>query len=341
MTPPPRLAPALQHGDTLAVLTLSSPGPAQYPDTFTRGIRNLKAAGYNTVTAPTTLGRSGWTSGTPEQRAADLNAAFADRSVHGIITTIGGNHTAQLLPHLDWDTITANPKVLCGYSDTTVLHHAIHQTTGLVTFYGPALIPQWGEHGQPFPYTAGHFRTVTSATTAPGPIPPSGYLVHEEHTSAQADRRPRLVRPAPPRRALREGQGSGPLAPFCLPSLRHLAGTPWQPDLTGHVLLIDIPDHAYRPEDADADLTHLRHAGITTDPAAVVLLRTPNHLPAEEFENVLAAHTRGGHYPVTTGMEGGHVDPLPTYPLGVMATVDGTHLALDTAPTHKKEPRRA
>ncbi|GGR45695.1 S66 peptidase family protein [Streptomyces netropsis] len=341
MTPPPQLAPALLHGDTIAVLTLSSPGPAQYPDVFGRGLRNLQAAGYNTVTAPTTAGRSGWTSGTPQQRAADLNAAFADRSVSGIITTIGGNHTAQILPFLDWDTIAANPKVLCGYSDTTVLHHALRHVTRLVTFYGPALIPQWGEYDHPFPYTTAHFQAITSATTAPGPIPPSHYLVHEDHATAQAEQRARRTRPAPPRRALRESRASGPLAPFCLPSLRHLAGTPWQPDLTGHILLIDIPDHAYRPEDADTDLTHLRQAGITADPAALVLLRTPNHLPEPGFEAVLAAHTQDGQYPVITGVEGGHVDPLPTYPVGVTATVDGTRLAIDTAPTRRKESPRA
>ncbi|MBH1937792.1 LD-carboxypeptidase [Streptomyces sp. AV19] len=336
MTPRRLLAPALRPGDTIAVLTLSSPGPAQYPEVYARGIRNLKALGYWTVTAPTTLGCSGWTSGTPEQRAADLNAAFADPGIRGIVTTIGGNHTAQLLPHLDLDTIAANPTVLCGYSDTTVLHHALRQTTGLVTFYGPALIPQWGEHHQPFPYTAGHFRTVTSATTAPGPVPPSRYVVHEDHATAQAAQRPRLARPAPPRRVLRPGQARGPLAPFCLPSLRHLAGTPWQPDLTGHVLLIDVPDGGYRPEDADADLTHLHQTGITADPAAVVLLRTPHH-DADAFEDVLAHHTRTGHYPVITGMDGGHVDPLPTYPVGVAATVAGTRLSIDEAPTTSRK----
>ncbi|MGW7342807.1 S66 peptidase family protein [Streptomyces sp. NPDC054854] len=330
---------ALAPGDTLAVVTLSFPGPAHHPDAYARGIDHLHAAGFRTVTTPTTTGRAGWTSGTPRQRAEDLNAAFANPAINGILTTIGGNHTAQLLPHLDWDTIAANPKVLCGYSDTTVLHHAIHHMTGMVSFYGPAVIPQWGEHGHPFPYTAGHFHTVTTSTTGPGPVPVSGYLVDEDHRTAQAAHRARKTRPAPPRLALRPGHARGPLAPFCLPSMRLLTGTPWQPDLSGHILLLDLSDHAYRPEDFDADLTHLRQTGLIRDPAAVVVLRTPTRQDATAYANVLFTHTRGGSYPVLIGMEGGHVDPMPTYPLGVAATLDSTTLTITEPAVIPREDR--
>ncbi|MEV5985972.1 S66 peptidase family protein [Streptomyces sp. NPDC052051] len=320
---------ALAPGDTLAVVTLSAPGPADYPDAYARGVARLNAAGFRTVATPTTTGRTGWTSGTPRRRAKDLNDAFADPAIDGIVTTIGGNHSAQLLPYLDWETIAANPKVFCGYSDTTVLHHAIHRMTGMVTFYGPAVIPQWGEHGRPFPYTISHFRTVTTTTTTgPGPIPVSGYLVHEGHRTAQAAHRARSTRPAPPRTALRPGRAHGPLAPFCLPSMRLLAGTAWQPDLTGRILLLDISDHAYGPADFDADLTHLRQAGLTHDPAAVVMLRTPTGQETVAYADVLRAQSRGGSYPVLIDVEGGHVDPMPTYPLGVAATVDTTALTI-------------
>lgn len=329
---------ALAQGDTLAVLTLSSPGPADYPDPYARGIAHLNAAGFRTVTTPTTTNRSGWTSGSPRRRAEDLNTAFADPQVAGILTTIGGNHSAQLLPYLDWETIAANPKVFCGYSDTTVLHHALYHMTGIVTFYGPAVIPQWGEHDRPFPYTTSHFHTVTSNTFGPGPIPVASNVVHEDHRTAQAARRPRRTRPAPPRRALRPGLARGRLAPFCVPSLRLLAGTPWQPDLSGHILLLDVSDDGYGPADFDTDLTHLQHTGLIHDPAAVVLLRTPTGQDTTGFEDVLHTHTSHGTYPVLTGMEGGHVDPIPTYPLGVAATLDTTTLTItDPAVAPRKD----
>jgi muramoyltetrapeptide carboxypeptidase LdcA involved in peptidoglycan recycling len=58
-------------------------------------------------------------------RVEDLHEAFADPAVAAIITVIGGFNSNELLPHLDWDLIAANPKVLCGYSDITALQNAI------------------------------------------------------------------------------------------------------------------------------------------------------------------------------------------------------------------------
>jgi muramoyltetrapeptide carboxypeptidase len=66
-------------------------------------------------------------------QVADLHAAFADPSVHGILTVIGGFNCNELLPHLDWDLIGQSPKVFCGYSDITALHNAILARSGLVT----------------------------------------------------------------------------------------------------------------------------------------------------------------------------------------------------------------
>ena len=66
-------------------------------------------------------GRRGWVSGTPHERVADLHDAFSDPQVRAVLCTIGGLHSAQLLPLLDFELIAANPKVFCGYSDITTL----------------------------------------------------------------------------------------------------------------------------------------------------------------------------------------------------------------------------
>ncbi|WP_462203319.1 hypothetical protein [Frankia sp. CcWB3] len=36
-----------------------------------------------------------------------------------------------------------------------------------------------------------------------------------------------------------------------------------------------------------------------------------------------------GSYPVLAHVEGGHTDPLPTFPIGVSTTVDGTDLIFE------------
>lgn len=47
---------------------------------------------------------------------------LAQRSdVAGVLASIGGNHSNQILPHLDFDLIAGHPKIVQGYSDMTVV----------------------------------------------------------------------------------------------------------------------------------------------------------------------------------------------------------------------------
>src|SRR5213079_2607753 len=72
-----------------------------------------------------------------EQRIEDLHQAFQNPNVKGILTALGGYNANQLLNYIDYDIIKANPKVFCGYSDSTAIHAAIYKKTGLITYYGP------------------------------------------------------------------------------------------------------------------------------------------------------------------------------------------------------------
>jgi muramoyltetrapeptide carboxypeptidase len=90
-------------------------------------------------------------SGTPEERVADIHGLVADPRVRVITSAIGGNHSCQLLPLLDWDVIRHQPKIFIGYSDMTVLNLAIYARTGLVTFNRPHLMTDFGESPAPYP----------------------------------------------------------------------------------------------------------------------------------------------------------------------------------------------
>lgn len=72
---------------------------------------------------------------TPEERANDLNAAFADPEVRAIVAVIGGEDQITVIPHLDADLVRADPKPFCGYSDNTNLLNWLW-THGIAGFYG-------------------------------------------------------------------------------------------------------------------------------------------------------------------------------------------------------------
>lgn len=74
-----------------------------------------------------------------------------------VICTIGGNHANQLLQYLDFNIIRNNPKVFLGFSDITVLHNAIYKKAGLRTFYGSALMTEFGEYPDMYIFTKEYF----------------------------------------------------------------------------------------------------------------------------------------------------------------------------------------
>ena len=70
-------------------------------------------------------------SGTDYQRAAALEAFYQNNSVRAIFDLSGGDLTNGVLNHLDFDLIRRNPKSFFGYSDLSVLLNAIYQKTGV------------------------------------------------------------------------------------------------------------------------------------------------------------------------------------------------------------------
>jgi len=237
------------------------------------------------------------------------------------------------LERIDFEIIRSNPKVFCGYSDTTTLLQAVHARTGLVTFYGPALLPEFGEIGGPDRQVVEHFQRVTGRAIPPGVLPRIPWQAVEDRAVTDAEGRPRAAREGEPRTALRAGRGSGRLQVGCLPTTRALIGTPWQPEYRGRVLVVEVPEDPYDVEQADTDLTHLRNAGLLAELAAFVIGRTPGW----DEDRIAQLHTCvldavGGYdYPVLAGAECTHSSPLLTLPIGVLATVDDEDLVVEEA----------
>ncbi|WP_327178520.1 LD-carboxypeptidase [Streptomyces sp. NBC_01335] len=307
-------------------------GAGLFPGRFGRAVSALgDTTGLQPVVMPHAKDTLDWRSATAEDRASDLMDAFTDPTIRGVICVIGGDHAAQVLPLLDFDVIRSCPKPLIGYSDITVLNHAWY-AAGLSSFYGPALLPQFGEFPVPDPYTVDHFRRAVMADRQgpAGPVPRADHLV-EEYLDWQADEaRPRRRREAPARLVLRPGAGTGPLLAGCLPSAVQLVGTPWQPEYRGHVLVLDIPDGGYGPADADRDLTHLRHAGLLDGLAGLAVGRlrlSSDEQDAAMHEVVMRAVAHRG-FPVLGNLECGHTDPMATLPLGAGCVLSDAELTL-------------
>lgn len=154
--------PKPRPGDRVAIVSPASGIAGLFPLPYELGLRRLETDfGLVPVEYPTTRK----VGATPRERAADLHAAFADPSVKAVIATIGGDDQITVLPHLDEDLITANPKPFFGHSDNTNLLTWLHNR-GIQGFYGGSVLVQFGRPGAMHPATKDSLR---AALFTPGP----------------------------------------------------------------------------------------------------------------------------------------------------------------------------
>ena len=127
-------APKLFKGARIAIVGPSSSVTAER---LAEGVEAMKRLGFEPVVYESARSMHGYFAGTDAVRAQDINAAFADKSIDGILATRGGYGGHRVLPLLDYDMIAKNPKFFGGYSDITAYHMAFNQRCGFVTYHMP------------------------------------------------------------------------------------------------------------------------------------------------------------------------------------------------------------
>lgn len=139
---PPRLAcpSKAAPGDKVAVLSPSFAAPGFAPEVHEQALKRLAdVTGLVPVEYPTTRRLRA----SVQDRAADLNAAFADPEIRAVLATIGGEDQITVVPHLDPEIVRSDPKPFLGYSDNTNLLNWLWNH-GVAGFYGGSTQVQLG-----------------------------------------------------------------------------------------------------------------------------------------------------------------------------------------------------
>jgi muramoyltetrapeptide carboxypeptidase len=298
-------ARTLQPGATIAVVAPSAPCSGR--SDVSRGVAWWARAGYQVKLGRTVLARDGPFAGSERERLADLAWAFGDETIGAVQCLHGGFGATHLVPDLPYALIAEHPKPFIGGSDITVLHTAIRQRTGLVSFYGPGLTQIAGATVPDF-----NRRSLLGALTACAPLgevpadPEDGY-----------------------RHTLVGGSATGTLVGGALWVTAMTVGTPWQIDLDGAIWLLEEINEA--PWRMDALLTHLRQAGVLNGVAGVAIAKLVDCDWSREtadgpfeptLEDVLQRHFEQLGVPCVWGFPLGHGRHKATAPLGVRATLD-------------------
>jgi muramoyltetrapeptide carboxypeptidase len=264
------------------------------------------------------LDRYGYLAGKDVDRAADLNAMFADDSVDAILCIRGGWGCNRILPLLDYKAIAAHPKIILGYSDITSLLTAIHAKTGLVTFHGPVGASTWNVFSLDFVrrilFNAERVAMDNPKTTG------NSLVVTKDRIQT-----------------LTPGTVSGRLVGGNLTVLTAMLGSEYLPDWSGTILFLeDTNENIYR---IDRMLTQLKLAGVLDQISGFVFGKCTNCAPGEghgslTLEEVLNDHIQPLKIPAWYGAMIGHIENKFTVPVGVRAEINaerGTITMLEAA----------
>ena len=292
--------PRLKRGSRVAVV---SPASAAKAELVAAGVERLQAFGYEPVVMPHALDRGPlYFAGTAVERVGDLHAAFADKSIDGIICTRGGWGSAELLALLNRKLIRANPKVFVGYSDQTTLHTWFWNECRLPTVYGPMVAADWSKEG------GIDLRTWRAVVEGEG----------EWSVGAEEDMY-----------ALREGNAEGRLLGGCLAMLQAALGTRWALKIDEPCILF-LEDIGVKPFQWDRMIQHLRVAGMLDHVRGIVLGDMSSNVEPREMNLLEAAclHAlEGFNGPVAMGLRCGHVQRGNcSMPLGSWVKMSGAEL---------------
>lgn len=312
---PRRLAP----GDTVGLV---APANATFQSIELQIAKeSLEALGFKVLVGGHLLDRHGYLAGQDKDRAADINAYFADTAVRAVLPIRGGWGSSRLLPYLDFETIRRNPKVVLGYSDVSALLLGIHAKTGLVTFHGPNGMGRWDA------FSVEYFKRMLMQGEAIAFENP--HQLSDKNALTQVENRTMTIT---------GGKGRGRLLGGNLTVLTAIIGSPYLPVWDGAILFCeDVGENYYR---IDRMLTQLKLAGILSRIAGFVFGTCSECGPGDNafgaltLEEIFADHIKPLGVPAWSGAMIGHGMPQWTLAQGIDVEADadaGTIRMLEAA----------
>ena len=292
----PRLMRRPTIGAGARVALVAPGGPLNDEDDARRAEANVRSFEWQPVRGMHALARDGYLAGRDGDRLADLNAAFTDESVDAVWCLRGGYGAMRLLDNVDYAALRRRPKPIIGFSDVTALHAAIGTRCEVVSFHGP---------------------TARAELTSFSRASLDRAIRGEDSCGVAAGAR-----------TLHEGRARGRLVGGNLALLSALGGTPYEPDYSEAILVLeDVNEALYR---IDRMLTQLRLAGRLAQCRGIVFGQftdIPNAssqtaVGARTLDDVLGDIVDVVQIPAIAGAPLGHVPDQWTIPLGAMAELD-------------------
>jgi muramoyltetrapeptide carboxypeptidase len=293
----------LKKGELIGIISPAS--SSTNPLSIENGVRYIEKLGYK-VELGRSVGKSnGYLAGSDDERAHDLNYMFNNKNIKAIFCLRGGYGASRILDKINYKQIHLNPKIFVGYSEITSLQMAILQKTGLVTFAGPMVAPDFG--GEVSKYTEEFFWEIITSNKK------MGKLKYPEYEKLAA---------------ITKGNAAGKIFGGNLAVFAALIGTEYFPDLKDKILMLeDIDELPYR---IDRYLNQLRITKVFKKIKGIILgrfvdcyERDPNKKTLTLGE-VMEDYLKDLKIPVIYTFPHGHIKDKVTVPFGINVRINAS-----------------
>ncbi len=340
----------LQKGDKIAVVSLSSGilGDDEFIHKYYIAKKRLEEEfGLEVIAMPNALKGSKFVYEHPEERAKDLMDAFKDDSIKGIFCAIGGDDTIRLLPYIDYEVIKNNPKIFMGYSDTTI-NHLMMNKAGVVSFYGPTIMCEFGEYVKMFDYTKQAVENILFNDC-------ENYEIKSSETWSNDfvpwDEKNVVVA----KKTLKEEHGyevlqgsgivTGKLLGGCIDVFPMVIGTkiwPTKDEWKDKILLLETSEAKPSPDLITYYLRNLGAQGIFNVIKGIIVGKPQDETYYEEYKEVykkVLKEFNKEELPILYNVNIGHAAPIGVLPFGIDMQIDFTNkkICLLESPTKEKE----
>ena len=291
----------LRKGDTIGIISpaFCSSNPPSHYEYMTK---YLEDKGYKVKLGKSYGQKLGYLSGSDEVRARDINEMFLDKEVNAIICMRGGYGCSRIVDKLDYDIIKANPKILSGYSDITVLLNAIDKKCDFPSWHG--LISCYLGDPDKDKRSIEDFKIALT-------MPQLGRILKNPDDDALT---------------LVSGKAQGKLVGGNLSLLATICGSEYEVDFTDKIVFIE--EVGEEPYAIDRYLSCLRLNGTLNKAKGFVFGYFTNCNPSESRKNdqstfdIIKDYFMGLGKPIIYNFSCGHQDPFISLPIGVEVLMD-------------------
>ena len=260
----------------------------------------LESCGLDVVMSPSALKGGRQYAGSAREKAGDIMAMYENPQVDALLCVHGGAGALRIIEYLDYAVIAKNPKPIIGFSDNTALQLAVYARTRNPFITG--FFPEYEfRNGEISPIVDTFFRRA----------------INGERFDAVSGEK------------VNGGVAEGVLLGECLSTISDLNGTPYYPDISGAILLIE--DECEVSYKLGLMLTQLRLNPNFGKVKGIVLGRfskCEDHPTQGTVKEVLEDFCRSVRIPLIRDFNFGHFRERYVLPAGVRYRLDADNCRL-------------